>query len=155
MSSGTDEVTSPENAMASIENAVSHDDPDSDAVRAILMDVLAIDDPARITPDARFFDDLDGESIELLETSFQCEKRFGVRLEFQKLFDQGRLDVDERGRIARPALQRMQHEHPYLSIERLPEGPTVEDLKSLLTVDVITQLVGRAVAARPAEAADR
>jgi acyl carrier protein len=45
-------------------------------VKAIVMDVLNVDE-SRVVPDARFRDDLDADSLDLVELIMQFEEAFG------------------------------------------------------------------------------
>lgn len=109
-------------------------------VRAILAEVLSLhnEDPP---PTARFFADLGGESIDVLETSFQIEKRFGVKIDFNKLLAGGQIAIDELGRVKPESLNQLKDTYPFLAVDRLGPAPTQEALKDLLTVGAITQMV--------------
>ncbi len=47
-----------------------------DKVQGIIVDLLAID-PSRITPDARFREDLEADSLDLVEMIMEFEDEFG------------------------------------------------------------------------------
>ncbi|MFO8037663.1 MAG: acyl carrier protein [Anaerolineales bacterium] len=47
-----------------------------DKVQEIIVDLLAID-PSRVTPDARFREDLEADSLDLVELIMEFEDEFG------------------------------------------------------------------------------
>jgi acyl carrier protein len=55
-------------------------------VQARLADVLELD-PGEITPASRLSDDLDADSIDLIETINAAEAQFGTKIEEQELYD--------------------------------------------------------------------
>jgi acyl carrier protein len=116
-------------------------------VKAIV-DVLAVEEQ-EVMPDARFFADLGGESIDLLDLSFHLEKRLGSKVDFSRLLTGGALGADVRGPVSAQALQALAANYPFLPTDRLPPNPTQEDLKDLLTVDVLTHFAALAQAAAP------
>ena len=124
-------------------------------VRAVLVEILVLDDP-HPAPDKRFFADLGGESIEVLELSFQLEKLFGVRIDINKILAGAAIETDARGVVTPASLQKLKSAYPFLPTEKLDPDPTPEALKNLLTVGSITQMVrwaqGQSFAAAPANA---
>jgi acyl carrier protein len=50
-----------------------------DKVCSILADQLAVD-PDKVTPDARFSEDLDADSLDLVEAVLALEEEFGVSI---------------------------------------------------------------------------
>lgn len=109
-------------------------------------DVLAVDRD-EIKPESRFFADLGGESIELLELSFQLEKRLRCRVSFTSLFSGEALATDERGIVRSEALADLVRRYPFLPVQRLKPEPRVEDLQDLLTIRVLAELVRLAIEA--------
>ena len=53
-------------------------------VRRLLVDALSVD-PAEVRPEARIMDDLNAESIDLLDLRFRIEKAFGLRITAEDL----------------------------------------------------------------------
>lgn len=99
-----------------------------------------------MTPRAKFFDDLGGESIDALELQFRLEKRLRVKVEIQKLIADG-LETDEDGVVHAASLNALHERFDYLRIDALPTAPKVDDLKQLITVDAIIRLTQSAVEA--------
>lgn len=121
----------------------------ADVVRAIVADTLAVE-LEEATPAARFFADLGGESIEVLETQFQIEKRLGVKVDFSQLLASSEIRAESGGVLSRESLETMKERYPFLAIEKLGERVTPEDLTDLLTVGAIVEFVWMGVDARRA-----
>ncbi len=108
-------------------------------IRAMIANILALEED-EVTPESRFFADLGGESIELLELTFQLEKQLGCRVDFNRLFSSEDLQRDAQGIVSPTSLAALGARYPFLPLARLKPQPTIEDLKDLLTVDAITCL---------------
>ncbi len=102
----------------------------------ILADTLGVDEE-ELTPKARFFADLGGESIDILELSFRCEKHFGIKVEFQKIAATEGLEVNERNELAPESLKRLKAELPFLELSEFERNPSMTDVSSLLTVEAL------------------
>ena len=107
---------------------------------SILEDTLAVDRD-EVVPTARFFHDLSGESIDLLDLSFQCQKEFGAKVEFQKMIDATMLEFDDDGRVKADSIHQLERQWPFVDTNRLGPSPTVDDLQGLLTVDALAAFV--------------
>lgn len=117
-------------------------------VRDILVEVLAVD-AADLTGGARFFSDLDGESIEILETQFQIEKKLKLSVNFQKILGGEMLPTDEAGQLTPQSLGRIRSALPFLQFDRLPRNATLDTLvRELLTVDAIIDITWQAAQER-------
>ncbi|MGE5176070.1 MAG: acyl carrier protein [Hyphomicrobiales bacterium] len=55
-----------------------------DRLRGLLVDALAVD-PEAVVPEAKIMDDLDAESIDLMDLRFRIEKEFGIRITADQL----------------------------------------------------------------------
>jgi acyl carrier protein len=121
------------------------------AVRSVLVDCLGVEED-EVTPDANFFHDLGGESIDVLDAGFRLEQRYGVRLAFQQLMSADQWTFDARGRLTPDALRGFSERYPFLT---LPEPAATEgiDPHDLFTVDFITRAVLQALAAKSMKAA--
>jgi acyl carrier protein len=125
-----------------------------DEVAQILIETLSCD-PEEITPNANFFDDLGGESIDVLDLSFRCEKRFGVRTRFQDLSEAGQAVVGPDGILIESSLQQLRELFPFLSQEQL-EGVQGQNARALFTVETIVGFVDHQLAAScPSDHRDR
>lgn len=115
-------------------------------LHAMLVDVLGVDDD-EITPQARFYDDLGGESIDLLELSFKCEQHFGVKVPFQDMISPDELAFDGQGRPTEATLARLGEKFPFLDLTRYESEPASLHVQNLLTVQTIEHYVSQRLAA--------
>src|SRR5882672_4988330 len=83
-------------------------------VRRQVAEVLVLD-LGEVRPDAMFFSDLDGESLELLELSFKLDKHFGVRVRFNDLTAND-IELDEQGRLTASSLALLKTKFPFLKL---------------------------------------
>jgi acyl carrier protein len=114
-------------------------------VKGIIADVLALE-PEEVTPDARFREDLGGESIDFLDLSFQCEKRFGVNAGLQKLASPDEYPIEESGRFTQQAVAKFKSRYPFLDYKDIDENPTPDRIMSLFTVENIARFVESSLA---------
>ncbi|MFQ5503070.1 MAG: acyl carrier protein [Phycisphaerae bacterium] len=104
----------------------------------ILEDILAIDRD-EIMPSSQFFADLGGESIDLLELSFHCQKHFGINVAFEKMFTSTELEVTDRNELTQETMATMKAKLPFLDIQSFGEDPKLDHIQQLLTVEAIYQ----------------
>jgi acyl carrier protein len=115
-----------------------------DGVREMLAEVLAID-VEEIGPTSRFFADLGGESIDLLDLSFRCEKRFGIKVQFDKMFLPGEIQGDAEGRLLPEQAAAVRARFPSLDVDKIRVNAGIEGLQEILTAGVITDFVRQKV----------
>ncbi len=125
--------------------AVSTTDPVLEAVREIVADIWSVD-IEEVRPSARFCLDFGAESIELLELSWHCEKRFQIKLPIQQLFPAGMLVTDQNGVLTGESLAGLRKELPFLDFDLIADDPRKERLVELFTVEAIAHFVRRALA---------
>ncbi len=100
-------------------------------------------EPEEIRPESRFFADLDGESIELLELSFQCGKHFGIDPQFQKLLPASELEIDAQNRLTPAAIELVKERAPYLDLSAFEQNPKLDHVSDLITVGAICECMRR------------
>ena len=105
----------------------------------MLVETLGVDFD-EVRPEARFFHDLGGESIDVLDLAFQCDKRFGARVPFQQVFDPGQLGLSEDS-TALDVVTALTQRYPYLAGPLAAVPRPVEDIRALFTVGVIAELI--------------
>ena len=128
---------------------MSTTDPIMQAVQEIVADVLALD-LEEVHPSDRFEHDLGAGSLETLELSWQCEKRFGVKLPIQNLFPEESLITDQNGALTPESIENLRRKLPFLEYHRIQGDPRKERLMELFTVDAIAQFVRMAIADKEA-----
>lgn len=120
-------------------------------VRDIIAECLGCD-LDEVTDEQNFFDDLGGESIDLLDMSFHIEKDLGIRINFHQMMSSEGWQFDEQGRLTAGTVRKLADEFPGLDADELnvSEGVT---FRELLTVGFIIAIVRcRAGAQTPASA---
>ena len=115
-----------------------------DEVTRIVAEVLCLE-LDEVTPDSRFFQDLNGESIEMLELSFMLDRRYGMTFRLQQLVPTAELDVDEAGRLTATGLASLRQQCPFLNVTAIADDPCVDRLSELVTIDAIAQAIHRAM----------
>jgi len=121
-------------------------DPFEREMLEIIADVLALE-MDEIQPEMTWNEALDGESIELLELQFRCEKRFGVRVQFQQMIDQKSLEIDEGGILKPSALATLKSKYPFLDLTEFSNDPRLSRITEILTVRTIVEFVRQCVTA--------
>lgn len=119
-------------------------------VRRLVAEILALD-LSEVGPDDLFFEDLGGESIELIELSFHLDKLYGVRLRFQDLVSD-EFTLDERGCLTAESLATLRRKFPFLKLDGF-ETKALERRSAFLTVEAIGGFVQMAVESKPSEIA--
>lgn len=114
-------------------------------VREIVADILARE-LQEVTPAARFFEDLGGESIDVLELSFRCERIYGIKAEFQKIGAGVR--SDDNGMLTAESLDNLRAKYKFLDLTPVEADPRAERVTELLTVQAIARYVYEALAAK-------
>ena len=118
-------------------------------VREMVADVLALE-VDEVQPGDSFVTKLAGDSLGFLELSFKCEKRYGIKLPFQKVIPEDALIADQNGVLTPESLALLKRELPFLDYSRFEANPLKGRLLELLTVDAIAHLVQRALAEKEA-----
>ena len=114
-------------------------------LKPIFEEVLAVD-PDEVIPSARFEADLGGESIDLLDFAFRCEKRFGIRLNLQKLIEGDDLKTDPSGRLTPDSVAALKRRLPFLDDPDFQSEPHPARIPKFITVDGLAGLVCEALA---------
>lgn len=121
-----------------------------EVVHSIIADILSLE-PDEIQAESRFFEDLNGESIDMLELTFRLEKHYKQKFSLQQMAAAD-LAVDETGRFTPEALDALRRECPYLNVAAIADDPRQSRISELITVDAITHTVLRQLSDEPAKA---
>jgi acyl carrier protein len=114
-------------------------------VRNAIVDCLAVDE-ADVTPEANFFHDLGGESIDALDIGFRLQQAYGIQLHFQQVSAVDKSAINEHGRLTAVGLDRFRQRYPFVEVPaEAAEGVSPRDL---FTVGFIMQAVEQALAAK-------
>jgi len=118
------------------------------AVIEMVEDILSLD-PGEATLDTRFIQDLNGESIDLLDLSFRCQQRFNTKVRFQDMMDPKFLNTDADGLLTPDSLVWLRDQFPFLDLAEFSKEPRLNRMMELLTVRAIAGFVRRALEAGP------
>ena len=109
-------------------------------VREDLADCLGIE-PEEVELNARFFHDLGGESIDMLDFGFRSERRYGIRSPFPRLTAGDVWQFDEQGQLADSSRRRLQREFPSIDWQTRLAGISLKSFRDLLTIDLMVELL--------------
>ena len=109
-------------------------------LREILIDVLGVD-REEIRPSARFFEDLGGESIDMLDLQFKCQKQFGVKIDFQKAIPTEQIGTTDNGRLTAEAVAAIRARFPFVDAAAFKVGMKLDQVRELFTVEALEHLL--------------
>jgi len=113
-------------------------------------DCLALDVP-EVTPESTFFEDLGGESIDLLDIAFRMQRRLGIHTNMQEF--RSALEFDKEGKISVDTITRLQVETPAIDWAAHLSGKEGGDFFTIrLIAEMMLQSHLRALAAGKVEA---
>jgi len=94
--------------------------------------------------------DLEAESIDYLDITFQLEREFGISIQKDELFPQ-KIFQDETlvkdGVVTEKGLEYLQEKMPYVELDSFREDPKVTKVPELFTVNLLVNFVKSKVAA--------
>lgn len=122
-----------------------------ETVQQLVADVLGAE-PEEVTPETLFDADLGGESIDLLDLGFRCERTLKVRVRFQDLASQD-LTVTPESTLTREALDRLQERFPLVEVSRWEGRPFTRPLELLTIADIAAIVEGEMRSGLPAQQA--
>ncbi|MBX3441266.1 MAG: acyl carrier protein [Planctomyces sp.] len=94
-------------------------------------------EPGDVHPQSNFFSDLGGESIDLIDLGFRCQKTFGVTVAFQTMVPKG-IETDDEGRLTPASRAAILAALPIRETD-IPDGPF--HYQQLVTARVLHELV--------------
>ena len=118
-------------------------------VRRLVAETLAFEFD-EVRPEASFFEELAGESIDLIDLSFRLERIYKVRVPFQELASD-EYKLDERGCLTHESVALLKSKYPFLKLEGFESRP-LQRRGDFLTIEAIAGFVQMALAAKPAVA---
>mgnify|MGYP000674886002 CR=1 FL=1 len=108
-------------------------------VQAAFIEALDLDED-EVTADARIFDDLGAESLDLLEIVFLLERAFDIKIPRGELFPESILtdpQFVQDGKVTPAGLAELRTRMPYADIGSFAAKPNVQDFGKLFTVKMI------------------
>ncbi len=114
-------------------------------VRAIVMDALGMDE-AEVELKTRLIDELDAESLDLLDIVFRLERSFGIKIprgEIERKSRGGLTDgeFEVEGMVTSKGLEALQDTMPEVDPIYFKDGLAVKDIPRLLTVETFYNIV--------------
>ena len=117
-------------------------------VQETLENALGVDDD-EVTLEATLVDDLGAESIDFLDIVFQLEKTFGVKIPRGELFPEG-LAADATlvtdGKVNDAGIAALREKLSHADIDAFAEDPSVENIQSMFTVQMIVNFIEKKLA---------
>ena len=114
-------------------------------VREVLVCCLAVDSE-KVTLEARLVHDLNCESIDRLDITFQMEKAFDINLpkgEFMDIMD-GRFAHPEmmaNGKLTEKGVTLLRNTVPYMDISEFESNPVVNNFYDIITVKMVVEYI--------------
>ena len=112
-------------------------------VKEVLVSTLAVDDD-EVKPESRLKADLNAESIDFLDITFQLEKTFGIKIPKTDLMPENLInnpDFVQNGKMTPKGIAELKSKIPYLDLSAFEADPDVGKLMDLFTVDNLVALV--------------
>lgn len=109
-------------------------------VREDLSTCLAVE-PDDVTLETNFFYDLDGESIDVLDFGFRCERRLGIRSPFTRLTAPEAWQFDDKGQISEQSLQALHAEFPQIDWKTRLGAKPMQSYKDAVTIGLMVEVL--------------
>ena len=119
-------------------------------IRDIVAESLDLE-PEEVTDDALLFDDLEADSLDILDMNYRVRKQFGVELAVAKVrrhFEESGVPwLDDEGGVTSEGLASLNAFMPEVDDGRIEVGARVENVFVVLKVGDLTGMLQRALAA--------
>ncbi|MBM4076061.1 MAG: hypothetical protein FJ267_10490 [Planctomycetes bacterium] len=112
-------------------------------IRPLVADCLAVESD-EVTLESNFFHDLGGESIDLIDLSFRCERHFGFPTGFNKLQHADLWQFDPTGKLKPESASQLKSLFPRLDISDIESHCGPFHPHDFFTIDRIVQLIDQA-----------
>ncbi|MEZ6140369.1 MAG: acyl carrier protein [Zavarzinella sp.] len=119
-------------------------------VASTLVEALNVDDD-QVHPKAMLQDDLGAESIDFLDIVFRLEREFNIKIPRNELFPetifQGDPEFVKDGMVTEVGLNELRTKMPFAEIDEFEKNPSLENIGTLFTVDLIVNYIQNKLAA--------
>ncbi|MBU1429596.1 acyl carrier protein [Myxococcota bacterium] len=127
-----------------------------ESVQEAFVEALGLEED-EVTPEAKVFEDLGAESLDLLEIVFLLERAFDIKIPRDGVKEASQEGIDpsdyERDGVLTPlALEKLRELMPEVPAEELVEGMTPNDIPKLFRVATFVNIVTRLLEIKDAEA---
>jgi acyl carrier protein len=112
-------------------------------VKEVLISTLAVDDE-EVTPDARLSGDLNAESIDYLDITFQLEKAFGIKISKGELIPESMFTDPEfvqNGKMTPKGVAELKTRMPFADVSAFEADPDINKFRDIFTVDTLVKFV--------------
>ena len=112
-------------------------------VRDVLVSTLAVDEN-EVTPEAKLSGDLNAESIDYLDITFQLEKTFGIKIPKGELFPENLFTDPEyvqNGKMTAKGLAEVKSRMPFADLSKFEQDPDINKFRDIFTVDTLVKYV--------------
>ena len=112
-------------------------------VKEVLVSTLAVDDN-EVTPEARLSGDLNAESIDYLDITFQLEKTFGIKIPKGELFPENLFTDPEyvqNGKMTAKGISELKTRMPFADLSTFEADPDINKFRDVFTVDTLVRFV--------------
>ena len=106
----------------------------------MVIDVLGVD-REEITPEANFFSDLGGESIDVLELSFMCKTKFNHEIKFQEMASISDAPASHSNELSDEQIDEIARNLPFIDAAELRQNRTLDTVQRLLTIENLFQFL--------------
>lgn len=123
-----------------------------EVVQGVLVEALAVDED-EVTPDATLFGDLGAESIDVLDITFQLERKFGISINHGELLPDGvgqDPEFVQDDQITDKGIEALRERLPHFDIAALEKDRRVQNLVNMFTVNSLVNFVEQRVDEKPA-----
>lgn len=112
-------------------------------VKEVLVSTLAVDDN-EVTPEAKLKADLNAESIDFLDITFQLEKAFGIKIPKGELMPEGMFTNPEfvqNGKMTPKGIAELKARMPFADLSSFEANPDINNAWDIFTVDTLVKFV--------------
>src|SRR4051812_16818462 len=112
-------------------------------VKEVLVSTLAVDDN-EVTPEAKLSGDLNAESIDYLDITFQLEKTFGIKIPKGELFPENLFTDPEyvqNGKMTAKGVAELKTRMPFADLSGFEADPDINKFRDVFTVDTLVRFV--------------
>jgi len=112
-------------------------------VKEVLISTLAVDDN-EVTPEASLKRDLNAESIDFLDITFQLEKAFGIKIPKGDLVPESMFadpEFTQNGKMTPKGVAELKTRMPYADYTDFEKDPDLQKVLDVITVDTLVRYV--------------
>ena len=112
-------------------------------VKEVLVSTLAVDDN-EVKPEAKLSTNLNAESIDYLDITFQLEKTFGIKIPKGELFPENLFTDPEyvqNGKMTPKGVAELKVRMPFADLSVFEADPDINKFRDIFTVDTLVKFV--------------